>query len=128
MLTAEAHNLLDQIGKRRYLIYRYRLDRHGPEITAAILRWSDYADVLVLRSDRRADAWRLPREGAVDELDPPQVVWWCGGGPVRVVGDLLQLPDPGQPLAPRYVMPLPQGAGLPVERRGAPVRVERRGT
>lgn len=127
MITDEARNLVDQLGRRRFLVYTFQLDRHGPEIIAATLKWSEYVDVMVLRSDRRADAWRMPRKEGVDELDPPQVVWWCGGGPVKVVGDLLELPAPGQPLAPMFRMALPPGVALPVERRGAPVRVRRRG-
>ncbi len=127
-LTGEVHPLMNELGRRGYLIYTFQLDQHGPEVVAGVLKWIDYVDVLVLRSDRRADAWRAVRRVDEDALDPTQVAWWCGGGPSRVLGDLLTLPDPGQPLAPTFLMGTPPGVGLPSERRGAPLKVRRRGT
>ena len=118
-------SLLDELGRRRYLIHAFRSDRDGPEILAGIHRWGDCADVVVLLHDRRATAYRVPTPPGTDSFSPQQVFWWYSATAVWTLRALLALTPPGQPGAPTSLTDAPPGIGVPATDR-IPVRIRRR--
>jgi hypothetical protein len=73
-----------------------------------------YMESVLVRSEDDATAYRT----RMDESDASiygtgGLVWACEGKLVDVFGQLLELPDPGLPNAPRLVVPAPGTLWLP---------------
>ena len=104
-------------AKRGYLWHQFRVDLHGPEVVAGVLRWADCADVLVLIDDDRTHAYRTPASPDTDVFAPAHVYWWYGNsrdvGMVWVLRALLTLPAPDEPGGLLAVRLAPPGTGVP---------------
>jgi hypothetical protein len=126
---SELDALLDELGRRRYLMHAFRSDRDGPEIVAGIHRWdsgcADCADVVILYQEDRAIAYRVPTAPGTDPFSPGRVFWWYAATPVWTLRALLTLAPPGHPDAPAVLTDAPPGCGVPVANR-IPVRIRRR--
>jgi hypothetical protein len=125
----EIEALVDEAGRRGFLWHLFRVDRHGPEVLAGVLRWPDCADVVVLIDDRTSHAYRVPtRESGVDVFAPTWVHWFYGlsadVGMAWVLRALLTLPDPGAPGGLPAPVPAPAGIGVAGDR--SPVMIRRR--
>jgi hypothetical protein len=122
----EIDALVDKAGRRGYLWHLFRVDRHGPEVLAGVLRWPTCADVVVLVDDQASHAYRLPAGG--DEFAPEWVHWFYGlsaeVGMAWVLRALLTLPRPDEPGGLPRVVRAPRGIGVPGGR--LPVVVRRR--
>jgi hypothetical protein len=112
--------LLEMAGKRGYLWHMFRLDQHGPEVLAGVIRHRECADVFVLVDAAHAQAYRTPSD--TDIFAPGQVFWWYLASPVWTLRALLTLPPPDEP---GTLVPAPPGLGIPGDRM--PVSMRRRG-
>lgn len=79
-----------------------------------------FIDAVVVRDEDDATAYR----SRVDEGDvnfnamaPGNVVWWRDGDVPAVVDELLDLPRPDEPKAPRLVVPTPSSLWVPSSAR-----------
>jgi hypothetical protein len=122
-MMTELDALIEQLGKRGFLIHGFHVDMHGPDIMAAVFdHGQGIADVLILFDETTACAYRTPTGEGVDVFNPTHIYWWYGIGPVHTLRALLTLPPPGHPQAPVILSEAPRGYGLPSEGR-TPVRV-----
>lgn len=119
--------LLARLGRQRFVIYRLYAERGGdPEYLAGIHYWGEVADVVILRDEYRSWAYRLPlgdsEGGQLDVFDPDVVFWWYTASPGWTIRQLLELPQPAHPTAPRQLIEAPSDYRIPKETR-AVVRV-----
>ncbi|GAA5104889.1 hypothetical protein [Haloechinothrix salitolerans] len=85
-----------------------------------------FIDVVLARSEDDATAYRSrvdENDVRFDALAPGNVVWWRNGDLPAVVDELLDLPRPDEPRAPRLVVPTPSSLWVPPSTR--PVNRER---
>ena len=125
-VTGELAALIEEVGKRGFMLHAFRVDQHGPEILAAVLTVDGCADVVILLGKERACAYRTPTGPGFDVFAPTQVYWSYASSPVWTLRALLTLPPHGHPAAPRRLTDAPRGLGLPAEGR-LPVRLRKRG-
>ncbi len=125
-MTAELDVLMATVGKRGFVFHSFRVDRHGPDVLAAVHDFGGCADVVILFDDDRACAYRTPTVPGIDLFAPTHVSWSYASSPVWTLRALLTLAPPGHPDAPSELHDAPPGLGLPVEGR-MPVRVRMRG-
>lgn len=126
-MDAELYELLAELGRARFLVHQYQIDRNGPDVVAWVRNQDAWADVAILHSDAVAYACRTPLGPGQDALDPVEVYWQIAGLPARVLRDLLALPAPGEKGAPNALSPAMVGYGLPADQRRPLTRVQRRG-
>lgn len=119
----ELDALLDEAGRRGFLVHMFRVDRRGPEVVAWVFNWGGCADVFVLSGEEHAQAYRVST--GADVFAPDQVLWWYRSSPVWTLRALLTLAEPGRPDAPVIPSPAPPGLGVPGDR--TPVRIRKRG-
>jgi hypothetical protein len=123
--TTELDELLDRMGRQRFLSYAFRPDRDGPEVAAFVHYWAGgTADVAIVFDEARASAFRTAGSGA-DVFAPELVSWWYASKPVWTLRALLALPEPGHPDEPVELMHPPPECVLPAGRR-MPVLVRAR--
>lgn len=125
-MTDELDALMETVGKGGFVFHAFQVDRHGPEVLAAVHDFGGCADVVILFDEERACAYRTPTGPAVDLFAPTQVYWSYASGPVWTLRALVTLAPPGHPDAPSGLTGAPPGLGLPVMGR-LPVRVRMRG-
>jgi hypothetical protein len=123
--TGELDVLLEVLGKAGFLFHAFRVDRHGPEVLAAVFEFGGIADVVILHTEQYAAAYRAPIGPGIDEFAPTHVYWSYASSPVWTLRALLTLAAPGQPDAPSEVAEAPPGLGLPTTGR-LPVRMRKR--
>lgn len=121
--------LVEEAGRRGYLWHLFRVDRHGPEVLAGVLRWPQCTDVVVLMDDETSHAYRVPAgDSGVDVFAPTWVHWFYGlsaeVGMEWVLRALLTLPRPDEPDGLPTLVPAPPGIGVPGDR--LPVVIRRR--
>jgi hypothetical protein len=121
----ELRVLLDELGRRRFLMHSFRADQHGPEWVAAVRDFGGRADVFLLLDAQRACAFRTPTGLDIDVLAPRAVFWWYMATPVWTLRALLTLDPPDHPQAPHRLVEVPPGLGLPIDDR-SPVQIRGR--
>ena len=124
LVVNEVDTLVDEAGRRGYLWHLFRVDRHGPEVLAGVLRWPTCADVVVLTDDHGSHAYRTP---AVADVFAPQWVHWFYGlsaevGMVWVLRALLTLPRPDEPGGLPELVRAPAGVGVQGGRSSVVIR------
>lgn len=121
--ASELDVLMVELGRRRFRLFQFQGDRNGPDVLAAVHDWAGGGcDVLILRSEQNAVAFRPVTGAGVDVFQPPHVVWWYAANAVWTLRALLTLPPPTDPDAPSLIVSLPPGLGLPTSGR-MPVRI-----
>jgi len=126
VVATELDALMATVGKRGFVFHSFRVDRHGPDVLAAVHDFGGCADVVILVDEDRAVAYRTPTGPGIDVFSPSQVYWSYAAGPVWTLRALVTLPPPGHPDAPSGLMEAPSRLGIPGDSR-APVRVRKRG-
>jgi len=125
----EIDALINEAGKRGFLWHMFRVDRHGPEVLAGVLRWPTCADVVVLIDDQQSHAYRTPTAANDVEVFAPTHVHWLYGlsadvGMTWVLRALLTLPQPDEPGGLAALVRAPASIGVPGDR--ASVVISRR--
>ncbi|MEV0051127.1 hypothetical protein AB0H34_11595 [Saccharopolyspora shandongensis] len=78
--------------------------KHGPDVVAAVLRWRTCADVVILRGEDDATAYRTPTLPGSDVFAPVLVSWHYHSSAVWTLRAVLGLPPPGHAQAPIAVL------------------------
>ncbi|MYW95240.1 hypothetical protein G3I59_32740 [Amycolatopsis rubida] len=96
--------------------------RDAPNLYAATLQWNTCTDVLIIRSEERATAYRTPRFPNADPFRPTVVAWQYGADALWALRAVLTIGAPGRADAPRQVLVPAPDAQVPLE-LGWPVTI-----
>ena len=100
--------LLEELRRRKWVLHLFG-GREAPEIYAAVHTWPTCADVIILRDEHRASAYRVPLFPGTDVFSPRVVTWQYHATPVWTLRAVLTLAEPGTPGAPLQALrPQPQ--------------------
>lgn len=114
---------LEMLRHRRWTLHLGGSDPRRPDWMAAHLRWPAATDVVIIRDEQDATAFRVPADGAVDVLDPRWVTWVYSAGAIWTLRAVLTLPPPGAVGEPVCLMCAPAACCVPrVGRRPVTVR------
>lgn len=108
--------LLEELRRRNWVLHLFG-GREAPEIYAAVHRWPTCADVIVLRDEQRASAFRVPTFPGTDVFGPRVVTWQYHATPVWTLRAVLTLAEPGTPGAPLQALRPQPGCHIPLELR-----------
>lgn len=105
---------LETLRRRRWTLHLGGSDSRHPDWMAAHLRWPEATDVVIIRDEGDATAFRVPADGAADVLDPSWVTWVYSAGAVWTVRAVLTLPPPGAAGEPVCLMCAPTACRIPL--------------
>lgn len=89
--SLELEELLTELRRRRWTLIRWGPE-HAVDLLAATFRWDDCTDVLILRNNEHATAYRVPNSA---EVFNPEVVWYqYHNNPLWTLRAILSLPVP----------------------------------
>lgn len=110
---------LDELRRRDWSLYFFGRDRIRPELIAAAWHWPYCADVVILRAENDATAFRTPTPNGrdMDVLGPEWVNWIYAGSAVWTLRAVLTLAEPGSPTAPLHLMTAPPSCRVPQDQR-----------
>ncbi|MGV9364472.1 hypothetical protein [Amycolatopsis sp. NPDC003731] len=106
-------DLLAKLRERRWTLHVFG-PPDAPDLYASSVYWGGYTDVLLIRSEKSATAYRVPMLPGVDFLAPREVVWQYHSAPTWTVRAVLALPAPGlhgapsKPERPNVLCKVPQ--------------------
>lgn len=119
MSRAELDELLGELRRRGGVLYVFG-PKHGPEVVAHVYQWPSCADVVILRGEDDASAYRVPTLAGADVFAPVLVSWQYHSTAVWTLRAVLTLPPPGDEQAPIAVLRpdaqcfLPADLGRPI--------------
>ncbi|WIY06888.1 hypothetical protein QRX60_24655 [Amycolatopsis mongoliensis] len=108
--------LLEELRRRKWVLHLFG-GREAPEIYAAVHTWPTCADVIILRDEHRASAYRVPTFPGTDVFSPRVVTWQYHATPVWTLRAVLTLAEPGTPGAPLQALRPQPGCHIPLELR-----------
>lgn len=91
--------------------------QHGPDLVAAVFQWPTSADVLLLRGEDDASAYRVPTFPDTDVFAPMLVSWQYHAAAVWALRAVLTIEPPGHPQAPSGVLRPEPLCSVPMEIR-----------
>jgi hypothetical protein len=95
----------------------------GPELVAAVFQWPTCADVLILRGEDDASAYRVPTFPDTDVFAPELVSWHYHSQAAWTLRAVLTIDPPGHARAPTGVLRPASGCFVPMEiRRSVTIR------
>ncbi|SFW90686.1 hypothetical protein [Amycolatopsis australiensis] len=114
--------LLEELRRRKWVLHLFG-GREAPELYAAVHEWPTCADVIILRDEHRASAYRVPTFPGTDVFAPRVVTWQYHATPVWTLRAVLTLAEPGTPGAPLQALrPQPECHIPPGLRRDVTIR------
>lgn len=108
--------LLTELRRRRWNLHIFG-PTDAPHIVGAVLQWETCADVVILRGEHDASAYRLPTFADTDVFAPELVSWQyhaCAAWTLRAV---LTIASPGQPGAPMAIERAAPRCTVPTQER-----------
>ena len=108
--------LLNELRRRGWVLYVFG-ERGRPEIVGHVFAWPTCADVVLLRSEDDATAYRVAVLGEVDVFSPGLVSWQYHAPAAWTLRAVLTLEEPEHPDAPRGVLRPDPGCFVPPEVR-----------
>lgn len=118
--TWEIDELLTELVRRRWTTYCFG-DRRRPEAVGGVLVHDGQADVVLIRGQHHASAFRAPLSGAADPMSLRYGTWHYLGNAVWTLRAVLSLAD--QPAVSLPVYQVPSECLVPeIERRPYTVR------
>ncbi|MQA09334.1 MAG: hypothetical protein GEU98_12445 [Pseudonocardiaceae bacterium] len=94
--------LLVELRQRHWTLVRWG-EAKAPTLLAAILRWNTCSDVLILRSENDATAFRAPAWPDSNVFSPRKVSYQYHANALWTLRAILSLPAPGSAEAPRLI-------------------------
>lgn len=87
---------LAQLRQRHWTVHLFG-DRARPDTFAATFKWDQQrcTDVVIVRDERRALAYRTPTDLGTDVFAPSHVLWWYAHNAVWTLRAVLTLDPPG---------------------------------
>ncbi|MEV6621023.1 hypothetical protein AB0M83_02445 [Amycolatopsis sp. NPDC051106] len=118
-MKGEVDYWLEKLRHERWILHLGGWDSRRPEWMAAHFAWQDCADVVIIRGEQSAVAYRTPADYRTDVLAPEHVTWVYGDdkSAVWVLRAVLSLPRPGSPAEPRNLIPAPPACRIPLDGR-----------
>ncbi|GAB3484412.1 hypothetical protein [Amycolatopsis cihanbeyliensis] len=99
MFSLGLDDLLTELRRRQWTLLRWG-PPDAPRLLAAMLHRETCADVLILRSEQDASAFRAPVWRGSDPLAPEKVSYQYHANALWTLRAILTLPAPGSPGAP----------------------------
>lgn len=110
-------DLLAELRRRRWVMHFFGPARDRLTAIGATYQWSGRADVLILRGEDDASAFRAPTFPDTDYFAPTVVAWQYHACAVWTLRAVLTLAPPGHVRAPRRVETPALGCTLPRDQR-----------
>lgn len=120
VIPLDLQDLLAELRRRRWTLIRWGRES-SPELLAAMYSWGSCSDVLILRTEAYATAYRAP--SAKETFNPSGVVWQYHSSPLWTLRAVLSLSHPSSVNAPiKIEIPaaectIPDGLPKPVQIR-----------
>ncbi|HEU5471792.1 MAG TPA: hypothetical protein VFV67_14170 [Actinophytocola sp.] len=108
---------LTELRRRHWTLHLGGPDPRQPDWLAAHFAWPDCADVLILRDEHTATAYRTPAAPDTDLLAPDWVTWVYSHNPIWTLRAVLTLEPPGSPHEPCTLIPAPPACHIPAQGR-----------
>jgi hypothetical protein len=114
MDSADVDEVLVELTRRRRWTAHFYGGRQTPHLIAFTFAWrgSGCADVVLLRGEHDAAAYRTPHDSA-DVLCPELVCWSYEGAALWTMRAMLTIPPPSHPHAPYRLYAAPASCQLP---------------
>lgn len=108
---------LDEIRRRKWTMHYFGPGRDNLNLIAAVFRWRghEYADVLILRSDDDATAYRAVVGPNDDPLKPNSIVYFYQAEAMWTLRAILSIAPPGHRAAPNDRMAPKAACFIPAE-------------
>lgn len=118
-VSPEYEYWLEKLREEHWMLHLGGRDPRRPEWIAAHVQWRDCADVVIIRGEDSAVAFRMPTDETTDVLNPDRVTWVYGSDEsvVWVLRAVLSLPRPGSPHEPYCLVDAPPACRFPLEGR-----------
>ena len=114
-------DLFAELRRRKWTLYLFgRPD--APDLYAATCRWTTCTDVLIIRDERHATAYRTPNFPGTDVFRPSVVSWQYGAEPLWTLRAVFTIGAPGEADSPFQVLAPAPDSGVPLE-LGRPVTI-----
>lgn len=94
--------LLAELRRRRWAVHLFGA-RETPHLVGAVLAWGTCADVVLLRGEDDASAFRTPTIADADVFAPELVSWQYHAPAAWTLRAVLTIEPPGSPGAPQAV-------------------------
>ncbi|QUH05703.1 hypothetical protein HUO13_01210 [Saccharopolyspora erythraea] len=112
----DVDHLLGELRRRGWVLFVFG-DKKRPEMVGHVFAWSTCADVVLLRSEDDATAYRVPALPDTDVFRPELVSWQYHAPAAWTLRAVLTLESPEHPDAPRAVLRPDRGCFVPSEVR-----------
>ncbi|WP_232376396.1 hypothetical protein [Amycolatopsis aidingensis] len=116
MPCSEVDELLAELRRRGWVLFVFG-PKDSPEVVAHVFQWDTCADVVILRGEDDASAYRVPTFPDTDVFAPELVSWHYHASAAWTLRAVLTIDPPGHPDAPMGVLRPVPGCGVPMERR-----------
>jgi hypothetical protein len=118
-MKTELDYWLEKLRHERWMLHLGGTDARRPEWIAAHFQWRECADVVIIRDENTAVAFRAPVDHTTDVLNPDYVTWVYGDdkSAVWVLRAALSLPRPGSPHEHVQLIDAPPACRIPPEGR-----------
>jgi hypothetical protein len=118
-MNTELDYWLEKLRRERWMLHLGGTDARRPDWIAAHFQWHDCADVVIIRAEDSAAAFRTPTDEITDVLCPDYVTWVYGDdkSAVWVLRAALSLPRPGSPDEPYHLIDAPPACRIPLDGR-----------
>lgn len=110
-------DFLAELRRRRWLLHYFGVSPDRLTAIGATHQWDTCADVLILRAEDDASAFRAPTFPDTDYFSPTLVVWQYHATAAWTLRAVLTLDPPGHPRAPRAIETPAPGCTLPPDQR-----------
>lgn len=100
--SLELTELMSELRRRRWTLIRWGTE-FSPQLIAATFKWPTCVDVLILRSETDATAYRVPTADGTGVFNPEAVSYQYHHCPLWTLRAILALPDPEEPGAPYWL-------------------------
>jgi hypothetical protein len=114
--SPDVDELLRELRRRRWVLYVFG-PKDGPDAVAYVFQWSMCPDVVILRGEDDASAYRVPTFPETDVFTPPLVSWQYHASAAWTLRAVLTIDPPGHPNAPTAVQRPAAGCFVPMDIR-----------
>lgn len=108
--------LLEELRRRGWVVYIFGPPEE-PEAYAAVFQWEACADVIILRGEERATAFRVTTLPGTDVFQPALVSWQYHSTADWTLRAVLAIPPPGSAGAPIQLLQPHPDCVIPMEAR-----------
>lgn len=116
MSSNEVDELLNELRRRKWVLYVFG-PREAPYAVSYVFQWETCADVVILRGEDDATAYRVPTFPNTDIFAPEVVSWQYHAPAAWTLRAVLTIEPPGHPDALMSVLRPDRGCCVPVDIR-----------